>query len=405
MLPPAARAAEAGVPPPPRADHVIVISLDGLRPDAIERAPAKNLLALIREGAYCPRAETIRPSITLPSHTSMITGLDYARHGVTWNTYRPGLLKHPTFLSVAREAGKRTGFLFGKDKFRYLVREDSVDWFLGEPVRFLPLGRAGTVPTVGFYVLAAIFGAAALWLWGLLTAAAPALTPASSAGAPGRSRWAFALLFAAPILIATAAYALHDLRLLQTWLITVEADDSPRDATTAPGRARPRVKPAEADPGSLYDAMTAGGLAAAFAREWPRRDLALTFIHMRDPDEAGHLKGWMSPAYLRTVERCDRAVGTIVDAVRRSGRWERTAVLVTADHGGSLKRHYDARQPDKPENVTIPWICVGPGVPAGLTIDRVVRIYDTAPTALAFLGIPPPPGIDGRVVEDVLKPR
>src|SRR5688572_28824942 len=67
-------------------DHVIVISIDGLRPDAIERYGAATLQRLMREGSYSLAATTIVPSRTLPSHTSMLTGADLEKHGVTWNS-------------------------------------------------------------------------------------------------------------------------------------------------------------------------------------------------------------------------------------------------------------------------------------------------------------------------------
>ena len=71
--------------------------------------------------------------------------------------------------------------------------------------------------------------------------------------------------------------------------------------------------------------------------------------------------------------------------------------------GGSGAGHYRWLDPDKSENVTIPWICVAPGVPAGLKIERVIRTYDTAPTALSLIGLGAPEGIDGRPVEEVLR--
>src|SRR5690606_34556114 len=58
--------------------HVVVISVDGLRPDAIEKFGAKNIQRLIREGSYSLEATTILPSKTLPSHTSMLTGTEPA---------------------------------------------------------------------------------------------------------------------------------------------------------------------------------------------------------------------------------------------------------------------------------------------------------------------------------------
>ena len=40
----------------------------------------------MREGAWSLEAQTIYPSKTLPSHTSMLTGVPPEQHGVTWNS-------------------------------------------------------------------------------------------------------------------------------------------------------------------------------------------------------------------------------------------------------------------------------------------------------------------------------
>jgi hypothetical protein len=127
--------AALSAPPPgkPRADRVIVISIDGLRPDAIDAAGAETLKRLIGRGAYCAKAQTIRPSITLPSHTSMLTGLDYRRHGVAWNSYRTGYIVHPTVFSVASQAGKKSAMIFSKDKFHFLANPNCVSWIYGPP--------------------------------------------------------------------------------------------------------------------------------------------------------------------------------------------------------------------------------------------------------------------------------
>src|SRR5437762_7656917 len=68
-------------------DHfrVVVISLDGLRPDAITTTFAPTLLRIAKEGAATATAETQFPSLTLPSHTSMVTGLTPEHHGINWN--------------------------------------------------------------------------------------------------------------------------------------------------------------------------------------------------------------------------------------------------------------------------------------------------------------------------------
>jgi predicted AlkP superfamily pyrophosphatase or phosphodiesterase len=73
----------------PLAKHVILISLDGSRPDFYMDSSwnAPNLRRLMQEGVYA--AQGIRsdfPSVTYPSHTTLVTGADPARTGIYYNT-------------------------------------------------------------------------------------------------------------------------------------------------------------------------------------------------------------------------------------------------------------------------------------------------------------------------------
>ncbi len=113
------------------ANPIILISIDGLRPDAIERAKAKTLLSLIANGTSFDHATTIRPSVTLPAHTSMVTGLDPSQHGITWDDYQPdkGPVKFKTVLELAKEQGLHTAAFVSKDKLLTLNRPNSVDHF------------------------------------------------------------------------------------------------------------------------------------------------------------------------------------------------------------------------------------------------------------------------------------
>ena len=52
----------------PTPGKVAIISIDGLRADALVEAGAPNIQALAGRGAYTWRAQTILPSTTLPSH-------------------------------------------------------------------------------------------------------------------------------------------------------------------------------------------------------------------------------------------------------------------------------------------------------------------------------------------------
>ncbi len=274
------------LPPPPRAAHVVLISIDGLRPDALEATPTPNLRALIAQGTYCPDAMTGRPSITLPSHASMLTGLDCAHHGVDFNNYRPGHIRHPTVFSVAKAAGLRTAMYFSKDKFCFFAQPGVLDLVHG-------IGKSD---------------------------------------------------------------------------------------------------------GLRQGEVSAAGIAAAFTEDWKAKPFGLVFLHLKEPDEAGHAEGWMSPTYLAGVRAADAAVGTVLKALDDSGEAGRTAVIITSDHGGKDKHH----KLPLPENLRIPWICRGPGVPKGVVLSRQVLIADTAPTVLAFLGLSFQEPVQGIPVREVL---
>jgi predicted AlkP superfamily pyrophosphatase or phosphodiesterase len=113
------------------ANPIILISIDGLRPDAIKKADAKYMLELIEKGTSFDQAMTVRPSVTVPSHVSMLTGLDPKQHGFIWDDYRPekGPVKDPTALEIAHQAGLRTAMFVSKDKLIPLNRPGSLDYF------------------------------------------------------------------------------------------------------------------------------------------------------------------------------------------------------------------------------------------------------------------------------------
>lgn len=117
--------------------HVIIIIVDGLRPDLITAENTPVLQRLVDEGASTLEAKTVRPSVTLPAITSMITGLRPRDHGVTWNDYDPdrGSVTATTIFDVAHGAGVSTAFFSGKVKLRHAVHSESLD---AESVRFLP---------------------------------------------------------------------------------------------------------------------------------------------------------------------------------------------------------------------------------------------------------------------------
>ena len=113
-------------------EHVVVISVDGLRPDAIERFSPPSIVRLARQGAASLTAQTIVPSQTLPSHTSMLTGTEPAAHGITWNTdltvVRGREMPVPTIFGIAKQSGLTTAAFFSKSKFHHLEVARDLDY-------------------------------------------------------------------------------------------------------------------------------------------------------------------------------------------------------------------------------------------------------------------------------------
>lgn len=118
-------------PPPPLTPRVVILSIDGLRPDALWGGGAPHIQDLAARGAYTWRAQTVSPSETLPGHASMLSGQPPSVHRQTWDDYEPwrGTIRIPTVFTIARAAGLRTAMVVGKDKLQHLNVPGSVDGF------------------------------------------------------------------------------------------------------------------------------------------------------------------------------------------------------------------------------------------------------------------------------------
>lgn len=274
-------------PPTSISRHVVVVSIDGLRPDAIAKFATPTLQRLIHEGSYTLEASTITPSKTLPSHTSMLTGQGPERHGVLWNTPATAdvdIIEVPTIFSVARARGYRTAAFFSKSKFQ-------------------PLQRAGTL---------------------------------DYSQAPGG------------------------------WFGRWSSDRTVRDAVAHLETARPN----------------------------------LLFVHLSDPDRAGHRAGWMGETYGRAVMETDAALARLLSATEAAYGVGNYSVIVTADHGGHDRDHGS----DDPRDVTIPWIAWGRGVKPGELDGAPIRTMDTASTVLWLLGLAEPTDWHGSPVVGAFDP-
>jgi arylsulfatase A-like enzyme len=103
-------------------------------------------------------------------------------------------------------------------------------------------------------------------------------------------------------------------------------------------------------------------------------------------------------AYRGEVRYVDAEIGRVIEELRAQGRLDRVGVIVTADHGEGLgERGLFGHGLDlHEEQVRIPLIVRGPGVPAGRRLDGAAQLEDLMPTVLAWLGLPAPAFVDGR---------
>jgi len=150
---------------------VLMISIDGLKPEYITQADAHGmkvpyLRTLVRDGAYAEGVVGIWPTVTYPSHTTLVTGVWPAEHGIynnlrfdplqnysgAWNWYAPEI-RVPTLWKVAHQGGLRTASV----GWPVSVGATDVDYLIPEYWRNAnPSGGSGTLNPADRYMIAGL---------------------------------------------------------------------------------------------------------------------------------------------------------------------------------------------------------------------------------------------------------
>lgn len=308
------------------ANHLIHISVDGLRSDAITTlgaATLPNFYHLRLRGAYTDNARTdVEQTITLPNHTSQITGRhtgteqghNYTSNGIPGSASTLHRIKGKyinSVFDVIHDTGSSTALFASKPKF--VLYAQSYD---------------------------------------------------ESNGA---------------------------------------ADVLERDN----GRNKIDLFAVDPDTSSLVD---------EFLTHLLESRVRYAFLHLRDPDTAGHLSNWdLNPGsdYLNSIINVDTLLGKILTTIEAAEFLrDKTAIILTSDHGGRLGtiQHEPA---DDPENYVIPFYVWGAGVARGVEIyslnmdsrldpklsqpsyssdKQPIRNGDSANLALQLLGLESIPG-------------
>ena len=125
-----------------QAEPVLLISIDGLQPADVIEAEKRginipNLKRVVKEGSYASGVTGVLPSVTYPSHATLVTGKSPAEHGIVGNTgYDPMQInqsgwywyasdyKVPTLWDAAAKAGLKTANVHwpvtvGQNSIRY----------------------------------------------------------------------------------------------------------------------------------------------------------------------------------------------------------------------------------------------------------------------------------------------
>lgn len=140
---------------PAAASHaapVLMISIDGMKPEYVTHASEHGLhlptlQRFLREGTYADGVLPVLPSVTYPDHTTMITGVWPAEHGIynnalfdperkldkAWNWYAESI-RVPTLWDAAHNAGIGTASV----SWPVSVNAASVDTLIPEYWRYSP---------------------------------------------------------------------------------------------------------------------------------------------------------------------------------------------------------------------------------------------------------------------------
>lgn len=109
---------------------------------------------------------------------------------------------------------------------------------------------------------------------------------------------------------------------------------------------------------------------------------------------------------LRSMKSVEDMIGRILRALRETGELKNTYVFFTSDNGFHMGQHrlYSGKWTAYEEDMRVPLIVRGPGVPKGKTLPHLVLNNDFAPTFAAMGRASAPGFVDGRSIRGLLKP-
>lgn len=90
-----------------KAQHVVVVGIDGLRADAVEQAKAPNMHKLMAQGASTLKAKAVLPTVSSPNWASIIMGVLPETHKILSNEWEPSQVPSiPTIFDALHQKNK-----------------------------------------------------------------------------------------------------------------------------------------------------------------------------------------------------------------------------------------------------------------------------------------------------------
>jgi N-acetylglucosamine-6-sulfatase len=101
---------------------------------------------------------------------------------------------------------------------------------------------------------------------------------------------------------------------------------------------------------------------------------------------------------LRVMEGVDEMLEAVISQLRAQGELDNTYIFFTSDNGFHMGQHRftQGKETAYEEDIAVPMIVRGPGVPAGATRQQLVLNQDLAPTFADIAGASVPNFVDGR---------
>ena len=101
---------------------VILISIDGMRPDGLQKCGNPYVEYLEKNCTYSYTGASVVPSVTLPCHYSMAHSVLPDRHGILTNTYVPEVRPVVGLFDKVGSFGGVGAFFYGWDPLRDIAR-------------------------------------------------------------------------------------------------------------------------------------------------------------------------------------------------------------------------------------------------------------------------------------------